>query len=82
MNEETLGIGLYSIVEAGRLLQTPRRTLSRWIDGYVLKLRGGTKAYAPIIARTDEKSYLTFGDLVELMYVRGFRNEGISLDPH
>ncbi len=41
-NSETLGIGLYSIVEASRLLETPRRTLSRWEEGYVQELRSGT----------------------------------------
>lgn len=75
---DSLGIGLYSVVEASRLLGTPRRTLSRWIEGYVQELRGGTKHYAPVIDR-DQDSALTFGDLVELMYVRGFRSEGVDL---
>ncbi len=76
---ESLGIGLYSMVEAARLLNTPRRTLSRWVEGYVQVIQSGTREYAPLIERDDE-SALTFGDLVELMYVRGFRDAGVGLD--
>lgn len=36
------------------------------------------KAYASIIARADDE-FLTFGDLVELVYVREFRQVGIGL---
>jgi hypothetical protein len=76
---DSLGIGLYSIADAARLLKTPRRTLSRWVEGYVQELRSGPKAYQPVIAREDD-SALSFGDLVELLYVRGFRNEGVELE--
>ncbi|HMS56394.1 MAG TPA: hypothetical protein PKA27_13425 [Fimbriimonadaceae bacterium] len=79
MKSDSLGVGLYSLVEAARLLKTPRRTLARWVEGYVEELRGGAKEYAPILERADETS-LTFGDLVELMYVRGFRSGGVPLN--
>ena len=75
---QSLGIGLYSLADASRLLKTPRRTLSRWVEGYVQELRDGIKNYAPVIARGEDE-FLTFGDLVELLYVRGFRNEGVEL---
>lgn len=75
---DSLGVGLYSLGEAARLLKTPRRTLARWVQGYVQELRGGAMHYAPVIERDDEGS-LTFGDLVELMYVRGFRTGGVPL---
>jgi len=78
MSPDSLGVGLYSIAEASRLLRTPRRTLSRWVEGYVANLRSGAKTYTPVI-ETDGVSALTFGDLVELMYVRGFRDGGVSL---
>lgn len=78
-NDETLGVGLYSLAEAARLLRTPRRTVSRWVDGYVQVLQSGPREYAPVIA-SDDYSALTFGDLVELMYVRGFRDAGVGLD--
>lgn len=75
---DSLGVGLYSIVEAARLLATPRRTLARWVEGYVRELRVGAKHYTPIIDRVDDAS-LTFGNLIELMYVRGFRTCGVPL---
>lgn len=78
-NDSTLGVGLYSLAEAARLLKTPRRTLSRWVEGYVQELRSGPRSYSPILEPKNEP-LLTFGDLVELMYVRGFRNEGVRLD--
>jgi hypothetical protein len=76
---ETLGVGLYSMVEAARLLKTPRRTVSRWAEGYVCELRGGSKRYASLIEHEDDAA-LTFADLIELMYVRGFRDAGVKLD--
>jgi hypothetical protein len=76
---DSLGLGLYSMVEAVRLLKTPRRTLERWMEGYVRELRGGTRFYSPVI-EWENGSALTFGDLVELMYVRGFREGGVPLD--
>jgi len=78
-HEKHLGVGLYSVAEAARLLQTPRRTLSRWVEGYVQALRGGEKTYLPVI-EADDPSELSFGDLVELLYVKGFREAGVPLD--
>jgi len=74
-----LGVGLYSLADAARLLKAPRRTLSRWVEGYVQVLRSGEKAYSPVI-ETSDASILSFGDLVELLYVKGFRDAGVSLD--
>jgi hypothetical protein len=73
-----LGIGLYSLSDAARLLKTPRRTVSRWVDGYIKELREGEKFYPPAIDRVGGDA-LSFGDLVELLYVRGFRDRGVGL---
>lgn len=77
-NSKNLGVGLYSLADAARLLHTPRRTLSRWVEGYVQQLREGSKRHAPLISHEDQ-SALSFGDLIELMYVRGFRDAGVEL---
>ncbi|MBL8048523.1 MAG: MerR family transcriptional regulator [Chthonomonas sp.] len=77
--EESLGIGLYSVSDAARLLRTPSATLWRWVRGYVQELRTGPKQYSPVLAPKAEPT-LSFGDLVELMYVREFRRIGIKLD--
>lgn len=78
-SESPLGVGLYTVSDAARLLRTPSRTLSRWVAGYVATLRNGPKSYAPVLARSESLS-LTFGDLVELMYVREFRRIKVSLE--
>lgn len=77
-DQETFGIGLYSVADASRLLRTPARTVSSWVRGYVRQLRSGPKAYAPVLPRA-QAAFLTFADLVELMYVRQFRIGGVPL---
>jgi len=72
-------IGLYSIGDAARLLKTERRTLARWVQGYTENLKSEVKAYAPVIAGGRD-SLLTFGDLIELMYVKGFRERRVELE--
>lgn len=79
ITKDSLGVGLYTVAEAARLLRTPRRTLSRWVEGYVAELRDGIKWYDPVLD-TEGAEALTFGDLVELMYVRGFRDAGVDLE--
>lgn len=74
-----LGVGLYPLAEAARLLRTPRRTLARWVEGYVQQLRDVERKYLPVI-ETGGASVLTFGELIELLYVRGFRDAGVPLE--
>mgnify|MGYP001809627600 CR=1 FL=1 len=74
-----LGVGLYSYPEAARLLRISRKTLDRWVRGYSLQLRSGQKAYQPVLGTPVDSFTLTFGELVELLYVRGFRNEQVPL---
>lgn len=73
-----LGSGLYTISEAGRLLRIPRRTVSRWVEGYVGQVRDGERHYEPVV-HPEEETFLTFGDLIELRFVKGFRDAGVSL---
>lgn len=76
---EALGLGLYTIADAARLLRTPRQTVARWLNGYVRELRHETKFYPPILHRSAIANSLTFGDLVEMMYIREFRRINIDL---
>src|SRR5947199_855951 len=75
-----LGIGLYSIPEAARLIQVPTRTLRRWTNGYTF---AGGRFSEPLFERdlSDRLSQpiLTFQDLIELFLVRQFRRAGWSL---
>lgn len=74
-----IDIGLYSIVDAARLLKTQRRTIARWIQGYTGMLKSEPRQYAPVLVGGRDK-LLTFGDLVELMYVREFRSQDVRLE--
>jgi len=78
-----LGIGLYSISEAARLLCVNTTTARRWVDGYTYRLRGVERASAPVIQRDLPKQnstdVLTFLDLMELYFVDIFRGNGVRM---
>ncbi len=81
---DLLGIGLYTPAEAARLLGVPSTTLRRWLVGYSYPLaRGSRRASFPVVAGgrgiDPELRTVTFLDLVELLVVKGFRNEGVPL---
>jgi uncharacterized protein (DUF433 family)/DNA-binding transcriptional MerR regulator len=70
--EKLLGIGLYSLGDAARLLRMPTSSVRYWILG-----RGGVQ---PLIKqRLSEEHLLTFAELIELHFVNTFRREGVSL---
>ena len=79
-----LGIGLYSIPDAARIIRTPSRTLYNWAQGYSFRRDSKrVSEIAPLIDRDypeliDQK-ILTFLDLVELSMVRLFRGHGVSM---
>lgn len=79
---DLLGVGLYSVGEASRLLRIPSSTLRRWIDGYTFPLARWSRThkpglFVPALPRLDDRLTLTFLDLVQLRVVRGLR-----LDAH
>ncbi len=69
-----LGVGLYTVADAERLLRTPRRTLGRWLEGY----SEGGHSYLSVIREPDH-TWISFAHLIELMYVREFRKAGVPL---
>jgi uncharacterized protein (DUF433 family) len=79
-----LGIGSYSVTEAGRLLRMPTATISRWLRGYSYRQDGETRAMAPLwhpqhpIA-DDGHLELGFRDLIELRIVYAFIGHGLGL---
>lgn len=65
-----LGVGLYSVPEAARLVKLSSGQIRRWIDpqkGVVQR------------ALFSEERTITFSELMELHFVRMFREEGVSL---
>ena len=61
----------YRVIDAGRYVDVPPQTVSRWQFG-----RGGTGAALPGRTRQEDLSYL---ELVEVAFVATFRGLGVSL---
>ena len=75
-----LGVGLYTMADAARLIEVPRQKLRRWREGYTFGKVGIRKPLLgedhPELARHQ---ILTLADLVELKLISLFRNAGVSM---
>lgn len=83
LNGSLLGKGLYSISEAARILQMRADTVRRWVTGYSFG-RNGHKRYSPPLIQLStidgvSEVFLTFQNLIELLFIRLFHREGVSL---
>lgn len=78
-----LGVGLYSVPEASKLLKAPARSLRRWLDGYTYSRNGSPQYVEPLwqpdIPKFEDQIELSFRDLIELRFVRAFVEQGIGL---
>lgn len=78
-----VGVGLYSIPEAARLLRIPSRKLRRWADGYTFRVGESERFSGPVLQSrlrsANDVEFLTFLDLMELKFVGMFRQEGVSM---
>jgi hypothetical protein len=77
-----LGIGLYTVADAARLLHMPAGTARRWLNGYSYSDRGEQHHAAPLwptdIAPVDDNPRgLSFRDLMELRMVRALVENGV-----
>ncbi|MEM1062142.1 MAG: MerR family transcriptional regulator [Planctomycetota bacterium] len=67
-----VGLGLYAPADAARLLGVPVDRMHRW--------SGDRKDSIPVIERRlKREGLLTFAELMELHFVRRFRDRGVSL---
>jgi uncharacterized protein (DUF433 family) len=74
--------GIYSVPEAARLTGIDSRSISRWARGYHYPIRGSVRTSPPVF-RADFRPYegryaLSFLDLMELRFVKAFRQHGLS----
>jgi uncharacterized protein (DUF433 family) len=79
-----LGVGLYPIPEAARLLGLPSSTVHRWVEGYSFPLAKWSKShkppiFMPALPRSHNQLTLTFLDLLQLRVVQGFRRANVPL---
>lgn len=78
-----LGIGIYTISEAGQLSGVHPNTIRRWLKGYQFKKHNGsTKTqqalWEPDISPLNDFEAISFMDLIELRFVDAFRKHGIQ----
>lgn len=77
-----LGIGYYTAVETSRLLKIPARNIRRWLGGYVPTSQG-TRSMPPLwqpqLAAANGHIELSFLDLIELRFVKAFKDAGESI---
>lgn len=74
-----IGVGLYSYPEAARIIGVPASTLRQWAKGYYAP-RDVTRPRKPVIDRQfGDEPFITFLELVELLLVKLFRQEGVSM---
>jgi hypothetical protein len=75
-----LGTGIYSPADAAALLKAPPGEVRRWAFGYSRVRDGETVRYDPLIRtelpELEGQRAVTFVELVELMFIKGFRNAG------
>jgi hypothetical protein len=75
-----LGTGIYSPADAAALLKTPPDEVRRWAFGYSRPRNGEQVPYQPLIRtelpEIEGQRALTFVELVELMFIKGFRKAG------
>lgn len=73
--------GFYSRREAARLLHATPKEISNWIRDYLKTRPDGSEKVVGAAVETSVRDYgaLTFAELIELRYVKRFRQAGISL---
>lgn len=78
-----LGVGVYSPQEAAALTRTKSIEVRRWLFGYDFKLRDGTESFSlplwPTELADQDVEAIGFHDLLELRFVKVFREHGVSL---
>lgn len=67
-NPAHLGVGLYSIADAGRLVSVPPGRVHRWLSSRLVKQ-----------SLDPSEQTMTFAELMELHFIKMFRSQGVSL---
>jgi len=83
MDQQLLGIGLYSVPEASRLTGVPASSIRRWLWGEVSRTNGRPHRTPPLWSPqpppVDGARTLSFSDLVELRFVLALRHHGLGM---
>ena len=79
---QTLSRGVYAASDAARVAHLDVQRLRRLLAGYSFRAKSGDKRRAPPVFPRDNAgagAALTFDDLIEVLYVKGFRDQGVSM---
>ena len=73
--------GAYSYPVAARFLGVSSKVVATWSNGYTRKVNysDDTKSYAPVLQTEHARGYVTFLELIELIYCREFRRHDVKL---
>lgn len=76
-----LGVGLYTIRDAARIIKAKPSDLRRWLRRDKYQSHGKTYRRLPFVARMllPDADAVTFSELMELRVIRELRQEGISM---
>lgn len=76
-----VGVGLYTFPEAARIVGINPAKLRRWVSQYRRKTPGAEYLSKPVISRSfqDGEHILTFLELVDLLFIKLFREQGVSM---
>ena len=81
--ENLVGVGLYTVSEASRLINASSQNIRRWLKGYKYTRNGEDVFMSPVwdkqIPDVDDVVAFGFLDLMELRFVHAFRHHGVSL---
>ncbi len=77
-NLELVGIGLYSPLEAQKLLGLSASKIRRWLRGHTANGNFYEALWQPQIQFGEDEVYLGFRDLMELKTASGFMSVGVS----
>jgi len=78
------GVGVYSVPQAARLVHAPVTNVRRWLHGYRFRSRSGSPAesdpvFKPALQQIESAAAIGFLDLIELLFIKAFRDHGVSL---
>jgi len=76
-----LGVGFYSYTDAARIIGIPPAKLRRWVRDYDYYIHAPRRDQSPLVVRyfDPQDQVLSFLELIELLFVSLFRQEGLSL---
>lgn len=75
---EFLSAGIFSTSDAARLIGVDSASVRRWAFGYTRRGTTYPGAIKTEIPKMDSRYALTFVELVELLFINGFRETGVS----